>query len=414
MEADSPEGGKRLLVLGAGPAQLGALAAARRRGCYVIALYRDPAAPGFRYAHRRAILSTEDERGVARLARAEQVDGVLAPGTDWQVAIAARVAEGLGLPHPITPETAALAVSKARQRERFAEAGVPQARSEIARSPEEAAAAAQRIGLPCVLKPPDRQGQAGLSLVEREEDIVVGYVEARTQARGGTVLVEEFVRGRELTVNAFSQGGVFTALMITDRLTAEPPAVGVALAHAWPSRLPADAVEAATEAARLACEALGIEEGPTYTQVLVAPDGPRVVEVAARLGGGHDAELCEAATGVDLNGLAIAAALGEAAGRREVRPRRKVGGACVRFLVAPEGELEQTLGEDEARASEGVLDVLLYRPPGHRFGPLRRGNDRAGAILAVGADRDDALARADRAAQRIRFQTAEILDEAVL
>ena len=43
----------------------------------------------------------------------------------------------------------------------------------------------------------------------------------------------------------------------------------------------------------------------------LGPDGPRVIELAARLGGGHDAELVEVVTGVDLNGLAIAAALGE-------------------------------------------------------------------------------------------------------
>src|SRR5918999_3963814 len=148
VEADSLVGGRRLLVLGAGPAQLGALAAARRRELYVIAVDRNPAAPGFRHTDRRAILSAEDERGIARLARAERVDGILAPGIDWPVAIAARVAHGLGLPHPINPETAGLAVSKARQRERFADAGVPQARSEVARTPDEARGAAARIGFP--------------------------------------------------------------------------------------------------------------------------------------------------------------------------------------------------------------------------------------------------------------------------
>jgi len=88
----------------------------------VIALDRDPSAPGFRYADRRAIVSTEDESGIDRLASAEHVDGLIAPGIDWPVAIAARVARRLGLPHPISPETAALSTSKLRQRERFAEA----------------------------------------------------------------------------------------------------------------------------------------------------------------------------------------------------------------------------------------------------------------------------------------------------
>jgi biotin carboxylase len=414
VEAGSLAGGKRLLVLGAGPAQLGALAAARRLGLYVIAVDRNPAAPGFRYADRRAILSAEDERGIARLARAERVDGVLAPGIDWPVAIAARVAAGLGLPHPISPETAALAVSKARQRDRFADAGVPQARSKVARTPDEARGAARRIGFPCVLKPADRQGQVGLSVVDRPDDVVVAFVEAAGAARGGAVLVEEFIPGREVTVNAFSESGRFNTLTATDRITANPPAFGVALAHAWPSRLPREEVEAAVAAARAAVDATGIERGPSYAQVLAAEDGPRVVEVAARLGGGHDAELCEAALGVDLNRLAIAAALGENTSDNLLQAESRVGGACVRFLVAPEGELVATIGEDDARAVEGVLEVLLYRAPGYRFGPFRRGGDRAGAIIAVGESRDDALARADRAAECVRFQTAETRDEAVL
>jgi biotin carboxylase len=414
VDANSAARGKRLLVLGAGPAQLGALATARRRGLHVIAVDRNPAAPGFRHANRRAILSAEDERGIARLARAEHVDGLISPGIDWPVGIAARVAKGLGLAHPISPETAALAVSKARQRERFAEAGVPQARSEVARSAAEALAAANRIGFPCVLKPTDRQGQVGLSVVERAAEVAASYAIAGSEARGGAVLVEELVPGREVTVNAFSTAGRFTALTATDRITAEPPAFGVALAHAWPSRLPVEDVRTAVEAARAGVEALGIEEGPSYTQVLAAPDGPRVVEVAARLGGGHDAELCHAALGIDLNALALAAALGEDTSNTVLQVVPRVGGACVRFLVAPEGELIETRGEEEARGVEGVLDVLLYRAPGYRFGPLLRGSDRAGAILAVGDSQQDALARADRAAEHIRFETAETLDEAVL
>ena len=96
----SDSGRKRLLVLGAGPAQLGLLEAARKRDVFVIAVDRDPTAPGFAFADRRAIISTEDERGIERLAAAERIDGVIAPGIDWPVGIAARVAGKLGLPPP--------------------------------------------------------------------------------------------------------------------------------------------------------------------------------------------------------------------------------------------------------------------------------------------------------------------------
>src|SRR5919108_23566 len=55
--------------------------------------------------------------------------------------IAARVAERLALPHPLSPETAALSTSKLRQRERFAELGLPQPEFVVCSGAEEAAAA---------------------------------------------------------------------------------------------------------------------------------------------------------------------------------------------------------------------------------------------------------------------------------
>jgi biotin carboxylase len=80
----------------------------------------------------------------------------------------------------------------------------------------------------------------------------------------------------------------------------------------------------------------------------------------------------------------------------------------VRFLVAPPGELCEIEGEEQASAIEGVLDVRLYRRPGYVFGELRRASDRAGAVIAVGDSREEALQRADRAAECIRFDTADV------
>ena len=97
-------------------------------------------------------------------------------------------------------------------------------------------------------------------------------------------------------------------LLVTDRITAEPPAFGVALAHVWPSLV---ATAAVVEVAAAAVEAIGIVNGPSYTQLRLGLHGPVAIEVAARLGGGHDAELVHAVRGVDLAALAIRFALGE-------------------------------------------------------------------------------------------------------
>ena len=360
---------------------------------------RDEAAIGLGFADRHAVVSTEDEDAVAQVARDEEVGALIAPGIDWPVLVAARVAESLGLPHPVGSKTAALTVSKLAQRRRYDEASVLQPRWRLVGDAADASNTLllAELGTPVVVKPPDRQGQLAVSIVSSEDELGPALEAAISASRDGEALVEELVGGPEVTVNAFSSGGEFHPLTVTDRLTAEPPAFGVALAHVWPSE---QAVEEAVEVASAAAEALGVREGPTYTQIRMGPDGPRVMELAARLGGGHDAELCETALGVDLNALALAAAFGRSA---RVPPARPVGGACVRFLVAPPGHLLGVHGVKEALELEGVLDAVPYRPPGWAFGPLRTGHDRAGFVMARGDSRAEALERAEQAAGLIRF-----------
>jgi biotin carboxylase len=394
VESDPRSGNPRLLVLGAGPAQLGLLEAARARGVWLAVVDRDPAAPGFPFADRRCILSTEDEPAIERLIGAMTIDGIIAPGTDWPVGVAARIAAHAGLPHPISPETAVLATNKLRQRERLHEAGVPQPRWWVVGNGD----GLPDVSGPVVVKAPDRQGQLGLTFVESGGDLSAAVDTARAAARNGLALVEALVDGPEVTVVGFSANGIFTGLLVTDRVVAEPPAFGVALAHVWPSH---DRGQALAVAER-AVAAIGIQNGPSYTQLRLGAAGPQVIEVAARLGGGHDAELVETVTGVDLNGLAIDAALGS-----NLVPtwhKARVGGAVTRFLIAPPGVLERV---EVPAGLEGVARVRIYREPGFVIAPLRRGSDRAGAILVAGESREQAIAYANVASERIRFVTAD-------
>ena len=398
----------RLLVLGAGPAQLGVLSAARRRGLTVVAADRDPSAPGFRYADRRAIVSIEDEPAIDRLARAERVDGIVAPGTDHAVGTAARIAARFALPHPLSPEAAALAVSRHKQRERLAAAGIPQPRSVVCRTLDEVAAAAGELGYPLVVEAPDRSGERAVALAPDAKSLTEAASVALAESHGDYCLVEELVGGRLVTVNAFSLDGRFVPLTVTDREQAPPPAFGVPLANLWPAELEPGEVGAAVEIAAAAARALGIEHGPTTTQLLLGDDGPLLAKLSARVGGGHDAELCRVALGVDANALAVAVALGETVHAQQLAPVLRVGGACVRFLVAPPGELQDVRGLEEASAVAGVRGIRIYRKPGYVFHDVRRASDRAGAILATGETREEAVAAAAAAARRIRFVTAAV------
>ena len=199
---------------------------------------------------------------------------MIAAGTDTPVAVAARIAEKLGLAHPLKPATAILATNKLRQREALAEAGVPQPRWEVV-----GGNGTSEIPPPVVVKAADRSSRGGLSLVRRPAGLERALASAREVSRTGVVLVEEYVDGPEVTVTGFSAGGNFVPLAVTDRIAAEE-GLGVPLGYAWPSVY----AETAVEVTRRAVEALGIDEGPTTTRLRISRGGPEVIEVAARLG----------------------------------------------------------------------------------------------------------------------------------
>jgi biotin carboxylase len=116
--------------------------------------------------------------------------------------------------------------------------------------------------------------------------------------------------------------------------------------------------------------------------------------VAARLGGGHDSEICRTAAGVDLAAAAVLAAVGEQVAAASLEPQPN-GAAVIEFLAAPPGELV---------AASGPPDVRFFDEPGHVYGPLRIATDRAGYVLATGPDRAGALRRAADAVDAVRFE----------
>jgi hypothetical protein len=297
----------RLLVLGAGPAQLGLLEAARAAGVWTAVADRDPGAPGLALATRRCIVSIEDEPAVERLAGALDLDGVIAPGSDRAVAAAARVAEKVGLAHPISSATAVLVTNKLRQRERLRDAGFPQPHWQLLGD------GPPGFGPPWVVRSADRPGPRRPLLVRRERDLPAAVERVRAAGRGDVVLVEEHVPGTAVTAIACSEGPRRYELAETGAAT-----------------------PAARELAGRAVAALGINRGLSSTEIALGPDGPCVLDVSVLVDG---AGVLETA-GIDADRLALLATLGD-----PLEPELERAGALrpavaekhIRFLAADAG-----------------------------------------------------------------------------
>lgn len=393
---------QKVLFLGAGPLQVPAIQKAKEFGFEVICADYDEHAPGFRYADKISTVSTVDEDAVCMLARNEGVDFVITSTSDAPVRTAARVSEELGLPTGISYAGAVNATQKDEMRKCLSKAGVPVPAFHVCRDVDSFVAAVRSLDFDCVVKPADSAASRGVKLVSGRLDegaLDELFHAAMAFSRKGTVMVEERMRGPEVSVEAMTIDGSTQIVAITDKMVTEPPYL-VEIGHSEPSQLSEDDQAAIVRVAQAAIEAIGIVEGPSHTEVMVTEDGPKVVELAARLGGDFiTSKLVPLSTGVDMVGGSVAIALGVAATFSPSMNR----GAAIRFItVEEEGVIESMLVENDCGDVPGLAEVEFYKQPGDAIDAPHSSNDRIGHVICTGDTAQEAAASVEEMLKRIK------------
>jgi biotin carboxylase len=392
---------KTILFVGAGRNQRRAIARVRELGVRVVAVDKNPDAPGFAEADAGEAVDFAEPDAVAIVGRVHHVDGVMTLAADRAVPVVARVAELLGLPG-IGSQAALLATNKIAMRRAFAEQGVPQPRYAAVRDYASAKAAGETIGFPAVLKPADSAGQRGLFLVHDMDDLSRNLPLTLTASPTQEAVLEEFHAGREVNTLLVAREDDVKLITASDRLRPEGVGFGVAVAHLYPSTLYGDAADEVERVALAAVHAIGLRNGIAYPQLLVSADGVRVVEIAARIPGGQMVEVPRYGVGIDLVEVAVKQALGEPVPDELVTPSFQQPFA-IRFLTAEPGPLPtgevQTVGPlDKALAFPGVDRVETWIEVGETIRPVQTDGDRRGYVIARGSTNLEALDRAEAAA----------------
>jgi biotin carboxylase len=398
---------KTVLFVGAGRHQRRAMRSARERGLRVVAVDRNPDAPGFAEADVAEPVDFTDVEAVTDVARRHSVDGALTVSADRAVPVVAAVTEALGLPS-IGTGVARLMTNKLTMRRRFAEAAVPQPTYAALRGPADVGAAVAAVGTPAVLKPADSGGQRGVFYIGSPSDLDGNLAAALGESATGEAILERFHDALELNGIAVARGGDVDVLTLSDRL--RPPGIGfgVGWIHVYPPSLSREVAAEAARVAAAAVRAVGLRDGIAFPQLLVSADGVRVIEVAARIPGGQMADLVHHAIGVDLVEIALRQALGEPV-PDELVSRSRTQPLAIRFLTAEPGPLRTgrvvRIGSLEpVLSAPGVVQADTYLQVGETIRPVRLDGDRRGYVIAVGRTSAEALERAEAAARLLEVE----------
>jgi len=390
---------KTVFILGGGVMQLPAVRAARAKGWRIVVAAREviPEVAEIADAVEGADLADKQAVTAAALACRDRwgLDGVFTAGTDFSTT-ASWVAEKLGIPG--APYAAALAATdKALMRETLSRQGVPCPRFVTV---ETGAKMDPHVlaGFPLVVKPVDNMGARGVRRVESREELEQALVEAWQVSRSGRAIVEEYLEGPELSLDALVYGGCITVCGIADRHICFPPYF-VEMGHTMPSGLEEGTLAQAAEIFARGIRALGISEGAAKGDVKVTRQGPFIGEIAARLSGGYmSGWTYPLASGVEVTAAALNIAVGLPPG--DLRPRHERCSAERAFISIP-GVVAEMTGPSEVRRTAGVEELFLRAAVGQRVAFPINNLGKCGNVITCRADREQAIAAAEQAVRRI-------------
>jgi biotin carboxylase len=359
----------------------------------------------------------EPSPGVAALQARGPFEGVIAVG-DTPAKIAAEAAELLGLRfHPL--EAVRAASDKFAAREKFRAAGLAVPAYRLVSLHEDPAAEALRTGYPCVLKPLHLSASRGVIRANSTHEFQAAFERIRTMLkpeREESLLVEDFIPGKEFAVEGVMTGGRFQLLALFDKPDPLDGPFFEETLYITPSRLSPETQSEIVSTVDKAVHALGLKDGPVHAEVRVNERGVWILEAAARPIGGLCARVLKfripgSSEDIGFEELLLRHALGQEVSDADL----SLGAHGVMMIPIPRSGVYQGAGGvEESQAVAGIEDVVLTAKQGQILRALPEGATYLGFIFARGSTAQQVEQALRRAHAGLRFRISEALPVAIV
>lgn len=308
---------KSILMLGGSRQQVVAIEKAKALGFRTVLCDYLPDNPGQFVADTFYQASTTDRELMLKIARKEDVSGVLAYNSDPASPTAGYVAEAMGL--PTNPLKAIVTMSEKHLFRPFLKkAGLPCPQTaSFSRNAtiEEVSHLVEGFRFPIVVKPTDSSGSKGVSVLNDLSELSRAIDHAGDFSRNGTLICEEYIRKTFPYViggDIFVVDGKVHFWGLMSCLRDEGLGGLVPVGKKIPSGLSADENSAVKDVLQRLVTALGVRFGELNVEVILGEDGvPYVLELGSRAGGNMIPVQLSDASGIDLVGANVLCAMGE-------------------------------------------------------------------------------------------------------
>jgi len=374
----------KALVLCGGIPQIELIKQLKDRGIYTILADMNDKVMAREYADEFYPVSVLDVERVKELAQRKKVDMVLTACADQVLEVQAHVSEMLGLPCYIDYETAKRVSSKELMKKVFFENDIPSSKYVIMSEFDEGKV--RHLQYPIIVKPVDSYSSKGVRKVLNHQELAVAFDDAVHTSRCSRVIVEEYVEGKELTVDVYVENGKARVLCVSniDKIPGNDRFV------ICRTRYPADISEVIkNEVGKIANKismAFELKDSPMLIQAIVNGDRLSVVEFCARTGGGDKFKLVKQVSGFDVIKAVIDLTLGDKPHVEEFSPK-----GCIvnEFLYAKQGVFDHVEGFEKMKAEGFIHEYFELKAPGTECGEIKSSGDRVAYYTVTGKNTEE-------------------------
>lgn len=337
-----------ILVLGAGALQVPLIEKIQSRGFnpVVVSLHDDE--PGMLLVKDRVVADFCDKDVTLEIAKKFSVKGVVTDQTDLPVRTIAYVCDVLGLPS-IGYDTACLFTDKYLMREKCKELGINTIRYALVNTLEEALSFYKSLSRPIIIKPINNQGSKGVYKVDTLEELKSKFADAIRYSRGEAILIEEFITGEELVIEAFACDGIVENLVCGDTHYFNIPDAFSACERVFPSRNRSSILKKTLDLNKKIVKGFGLNRGLTHGEYIIDGDEVYLIEIAARGGGVYiSSDIIPLMTGFNSTDFIIDIATQRVVNTPNYSYFNRV--ACYIAFFLPEGVINSISGVDKVKS----------------------------------------------------------------
>jgi phosphoribosylamine-glycine ligase len=395
----------KVLILAGGYDQIALIQEFKNRGYYTILIDYYPNPPAKNYADFHYQASTLDIDAVKRIAIEEDVDLITTACTDQALLTVSKVSEEIKLPCYISHDKALKVTNKMYMKKIMKDTGIPTANHiEVSNASE---VSFSNFKFPLVIKPADCNSSKGVFKVHSHEEALKVIEYALSISRSHTAIVEDFIEGIEVSVDAFISRGKADILLITESEKIKNTNGFTIIKSKYPVRISSAITNQIESIVQSICNSFNLIEGPLLVQMLIYKDKIYVIEFSARMGGGSKYKLIEVLTGFNIMKAYVDLVTGT---EPTIEHAMKYNFAHLNYCYVSEGVFNKIVGIDELMNRDIISEFFKYKMEGTFIEKAETSSDRVAGYLITANTMEELISKEKIANSNLKILSDDDVD----